>query len=274
MAKDLNLGGYQYPPPPEIGKLEVIEISRVCPEDTNNIVKLTLNQQQVSLFVKSGCRKTLLPLQRCLPAMGPLMPTQTKFRPYGTKTHLPIAGQLPATLTSRNGAQHKTTIYVIDGHRTEPLLGDADAKALGILSINKGGYQVTGSTTNPADEQIAGITANFRAAGIKLHINTPNEKGITSTEQEHITQLLEDHKEVFQGIGLLKGDQVQFHIDPSIPPVRAPYRPTPLAYRAKLSEHLDNLRQHDKIEDVDPDEHSPWISNVVITEKKTNSKFE
>lgn len=33
-----------------------------------------------------------------------------------------------------------TTIYVVQGHKIEPLLGDEDAKALGIHTVNKGGY--------------------------------------------------------------------------------------------------------------------------------------
>ena len=78
--------------------------------------------------------------------------------------------QLPVMLTSAKGAQHNTAIYVVDGHLTELLLGDTDAKALSILSINKGGHPTTGSTTEPQTEQVTGITANLCAAHISLHI--------------------------------------------------------------------------------------------------------
>ena len=87
-------------------------------------------------------------------------------------------------------------------------------------------------------------------------------------EQRRINNLLEKHSAVFSGTGLLKNEEVNFHIDPSVPPVMAPYHPIPLAYREKLSAHLQELRKADKIEDVKPQEHSPWVSNVVITEKK------
>ena len=35
---------------------------------------------------------------------------------------------------------HATPQLSMEGHQTEPLLGDSDAKALGILAINKKGH--------------------------------------------------------------------------------------------------------------------------------------
>ena len=107
-----------------INKLEVIQIHCLLPEDTHNMTQLTVNQHGIEFFVDSGCRKTLLPLQLYQPTMGPLQPSQTKFCPYSTTSYLPIAGQLPATLQTHNGATHSTTIYVIDGHRTH--MADAE----------------------------------------------------------------------------------------------------------------------------------------------------
>ena len=77
------------------------------------MTQLTVNQHGIEFFVDFRCCKTLLPLQLYQPTMGPLQPSQTKFRPYGTTSYLPIAGQLPATLQTCNGANHGTTIYVI-----------------------------------------------------------------------------------------------------------------------------------------------------------------
>ena len=53
----------------------------------------------------------------------------------------------------------------------------------------------------------------------------------------------------------------------------SPYRPVPLAYPKKLSAHLQSLREENKIEDVDPNDHCPWISNVIITEKKQKGQI-
>ena len=277
VTEDPDMEAYQFPQAPApitgIHKLEVIEIHCLLPEDTHNMTQLTVNQHGIEFFVDSRCRKTLLPLQLYQPTMGPLQPSQTKFRPYGTTSYLPIAGQLPATLQTRNGTTHSTTIYVIDGHRTEPLLGDTDAKALGILTINRDGYTKEHKKPGQHTEQVAGITSNLPAAGITINSTITKEETITPEEQARIHQLLEKHQDIFSGIGLLKDDHVNFHIDPTVPPVAAAYRPVHLAYRTKLSEHLATLQQQNKIEDVNPDDHSPWISNVVITEKKDKQQI-
>ena len=122
-------------------------------------------------------------------------------------------------------------------------------------------------------EQVAGITSNLQAEGITINSTITKDETITPEEQARIHQLLKKHQDIFSGIGLLKDDHVNFHIDPTVPPVAAAYRPVPLAYRTKLSEHLATLRQQNKIEDVNPDDHSPWISNVVITEKKDKQQI-
>lgn len=54
-----------------------------------------------------------------------------------------------------------------------------------------------------------------------------------------------------------KNEEIHFHIDHSVAPVAAPYRPIPLAYQEKLSAHLQELQKADKIEDVKPQEHTP-----------------
>ena len=97
---------------------------------------------------------------------------------------------------------------------------------------------------------------------------------VTPEEHQRTNNLVEKHSGVFSGIGLLKNEEIHFHSDPSVLPVAAPYRPIPLAYREKLSTHLQELRNADKIEDVKPQEHSPWVSNVVITEKSKLAKSE
>ena len=61
---------------------------------------------------------------------------------------------------------------------------------------------------------------------------------------------------------------MKFHIDHTVPPVAAQFKQVPVAYQSKVSQHLQELREGGKIEDVGPNEHCPWISNIVITEKK------
>ena len=247
---------------------------RIHTTQHDNTVSLHINGSQLQLFVDSGCKKTLIPLHLYQTEMGPLQPTKTRFRAYGTQTFIPVHGEIAATLRSENGAHHTTTVYIVEGHQAEPLLGDSDAKALGILAINKKGHHALPSDKDNSPEvPIAGITDNIRAAGTQLHTTKEQTNTVSPEEHERINNLLEKHSAVFSGIGLLKNEELNFHINPSVPPVMAPYRPIPLAYREKLSAHLQEPRKADKIEDVKPQEHSPWVSNVVITEKKQSGQI-
>ena len=250
---------------------DIVEVGCIHTTQHDNTVSLHINGSQLQLFVDSGCKKTLIPLHL---EMGPLQPTKTRFRAYGTQTFIPVHGEIAATLQSENGAHHTTTVYFVEGHQAEPLLGDSDAKALGILVINKKGHHaLPPDKDNSPEVPIAGITDNIRAAGIQLHTTKEQTDTVSPEEHERINNLLEKHSAVFSGIGLLKNEEVNFHIDPSVPPVTPPYCPIPLAYQEKLSAHLQELRKADKIEDVKPQEHSPWVSNVVITEKKQSGQI-
>ena len=116
---------------------------------------------------------------------------------------------------------------------------------------------------------IASITANIRAAGIQIKSQKDPDVSIPVDEQTRVQDTNDKHPSAFSGIGLLKDEKV----DQTVPPVASPYRPVPLAYQKKLSAHLQSLRKENKIEDVDPNDHCPWISNVVITEKKQKGQI-
>jgi hypothetical protein len=190
---------------------------------------------------------------------------KTKFRPYCTTDYFATLGEIPVCLNTNNSAVHSTAIYVVQVHKVESLLGDENAKALGILTINKGGYTpLTQQQATMTD--VANIQANLQASGIPVQSTKDPDVPIPPDEQARVQALIDKHPTAFSGIGLLKDEEVSFHIDQKVPPVAAPYRPIPLAYREKLSSHLQALREENKIEDVDPNEHCPWISNVVITE--------
>ena len=168
-----------------------------------------------------------------------------------------------ATLQSRNGACCHTTVYVIDGHLAEPLLGDEDAKALDILHIDAGGgtEHIDGSEALPdADvDTVAGIVHNLETAGVRVEATRSTSQNLSDRDRSRIQRIVKQHKKVFEGAGLLKDDIVSFRIDPEVPPVAAPYRPVPLAYQERLSAHLAELRSERKIEDVGPREECPIL---------------
>ena len=77
--------------------------------------------------------------------------------------------------------------------------------------------------------------------------------------------LLQKFPSLFEGVGTLQDHEVEFHIDPAIPPVCQRARLIPFHLRNKLDEELANMEEQDIIE-----EHhgpSPWVSNIVLAPK-------
>lgn len=261
----------------QMGRVNVIDIVKLQ-LTRDNLTHVKVNSHKLQLFVDSGCKRTLIPVEQYTPDMGLIHPTSIKLRPYGTTQHLAVRGEMPATLQCENGAQHQTVVYIVEGHQAEALLGDEDGKALGILNINPRG-RTPGSTT-----MVAGITANLRAAGITVRTEKAPSDEIPAEERARIDAIVQRYPqgvrvdaEAATGLvkdeSLRKEDSVQFHIDQTVPPVSAAYKPPPLAYHDRLSAHLQQLRDTDKIEDVGPNEYCPWVSNVVITEKKQKNQI-
>ena len=134
---------------------------------------------------------------------------------------------------------------------------------MGILKIIP-----SGKIESPDTESVNLVTENLNAAGITINLQLDEAEPPSQEEQQRKDRIMQQYSDVFKGIGLLNVDTAKLHIDPSIPLVVAAYRPVPLAYREKLSQHLQELRDKNKIEDVDPSQHCTWISNVVVSEKK------
>jgi len=236
--------------------------------DQSTMVKVEINSNPVEMFVDSGCNRTLLPISMYKPAMGPLEEANIKFRPYGTNVILKCHGSVTANIKTISGAKYLSKVYVIEGHLAEPLLGKQDAMALGILSIDKKGRQ-----QEAVKESVNLVANDLRAAGIKVAKETVVDENISTSAKKAIEAIIEEHSNVFAGIGLLKGEEVKFNIDPSVVPVADTFRGIPIAYQQRLSDHLQLLRDHDKIEDVDPTNYHGWKSNVVITEKATANQL-
>ena len=71
------------------------------------------------------------------------------------------------------------------------------------------------------------------------------DKHIEQTTHPKIQQVLDNNTEVFQGMGKIKGNQLQLHIDKNITPVQQPIRRLPYNTRQKVSEELKRLITND-----------------------------
>ncbi len=83
-----------------------------------------------------------------------------------------------------------------------------------------------------------------------------------------VNQLLEEYKDLFQGIGKLKDLQVKLHIDESVKPAAQPHRRIPFHIRKKVEQELEKLEKQGIIEKVSGP--TPWVSPIVVTPKPKN----
>ena len=175
------------------------------------MVHLTINKCPVKMFVDSGCERTLLPWDMYTQDMGQLEEANVQFRPYGTETILKCHGAVSSSIEARSGCKQPTNVYVVEGHQAEPLLGRRDALALGIITFDKKGKR--------PEEQVKLVANDLQSAGIKINANREATKKVDADEEQRIEQIVSKHEPMFSGIGLLKGEDVKFDIDPAIEPV-------------------------------------------------------
>eukprot|EP00112_Aurelia_sp_Birch-Aquarium-sp1_P016784 Seg383.5 transcript_id=Seg383.5/GoldUCD/mRNA.D3Y31 product="putative protein K02A2.6" protein_id=Seg383.5/GoldUCD/D3Y31 len=92
--------------------------------------------------------------------------------------------------------------------------------------------------------------------------------------KEPIQDIIDKYEKLFHGIGKFSDQQIKFNIDPTVKPVVQRERSVPLGYRHRLSEHLKELKENDVIEGpLDSTVPHDWVSNVIVTEKKTSGKI-
>ena len=87
---------------------------------------------------------------------------------------------------------------------------------------------------------------------------------------DRVASIKEDqYQEVFdRELGIIPGKH-KLRVDPSIQPVVMPDRRVPIAVRPKLKEELDRMVSLGVITPVD--EPTPWVSQLVITRKKSGA---
>ena len=96
---------------------------------------------------------------------------------------------------------------------------------------------------------------------INLHVNHVKE------EMSEHERLIRQHPNIFEGIGNLKGVEVQLHIDKEVPPIAQRARRIPFHLRKHVEKELAHLEKQGIIEDVEGP--TSWVSPLVIIPKKS-----
>ena len=144
---------------------------------------------------------------------------------------LKVMGKLEAIVES-NTRIASATFHVIKGHtNTEPLIGFQTAEDLGLVKV-----------------------AN----------TVQSKETITSN-------LLKENADLFRGIGKMKGEKVDLHVEPVITPVAQARRGILFSVRPKLEAELEILEADDIIERVE--KPTSWVSPVVITPKRSSNEI-
>lgn len=86
-----------------------------------------------------------------------------------------------------------------------------------------------------------------------------------SGEEQDANIIINKYKDVFHGLGKLKGD-ITLEIDNKITPRSEPPRRIPIALRKQLKDTLTEMEGMDVI--VKEPEHTKWTSNIVLVKKK------
>ena len=97
-----------------------------------------------------------------------------------------------------------------------------------------------------------------------LFITTTNSIATESNKSEgtgNLNEVLEKYKDRFQGIGKLKGIQVDLNVDPHFKPFAQPPHQQPFSVRQKMEEEIQHLIDQDIIEKVN--EPTRWVSPPV-----------
>ena len=256
--------------PEELRMISIV--GRVEPNDRSKEVPVKIGGIPLKLFTDTGSDHTIIPPSQYTTAMGEMVKADTKLRAWGSTTLLDVKGMIHTKLQTEKGATTNTKVYVVDGFRPEPLLGDKDAEDLGFVSFNKYGRDPT-----IEEKEYCSINRNHCIPekvrqGLNVEVTTkrPNTPEISQECKNKTMALLQTYKGSVLSdnkIGKLQCQPVSLPSNTHFQPTQPPFRNIPIHYQGKVSNLLTFLRENDVIEDVDPKEIHDCVLNTVITEK-------
>ncbi|XP_021368026.1 uncharacterized protein K02A2.6-like, partial [Mizuhopecten yessoensis] len=193
----------------------------------------------VRFKLDTGSQANILPnsLFETLGNQGKLQPSSEKLSAYSGHT-LDTLGSCQLTCQHK-GKSVKLYFHVVKTQST-PILGMRPCLDLGLIKL-----VYTCSVDSPVSK-------------------------VSDSQPLNKDTVLSEYKDVFEGIGLLKGE-CHIKTDPSVPPVVHPPRRVPLSLREGLKEELARMESLEIITKViDPTE---WVSSLVVVKKPESGKL-
>ena len=236
---------------PRINAIEEQKIYSVNAFDEyNNLpyLRIEIGGKVFKALVDSGSAVNILPypLFKNLDATKPLAPPSTQLFAYNSTSSLPTIGT--CDLPIRWSDHYSVEKFYVTNATGTPLLGYPLIKRFNIFN----------------GQNVCSLAAPPRC----ISEDDPYHQMLHKADKE-VQSIVSMYPQVFQGIGKLKGKQLEIHIDPSVRPVAQNPRRTPFAIRKTVEDEIQKMLDDDIIEaHVGPSE---WVSPIVVVPKDGGS---
>ncbi len=167
--------------------------------------------------------------------------TTTKTFPYNSSPPVRFIGKFQALVQTKK-RYTVATFFVVGDDDSGNLMSAQTAQELGLIELH---------LNKLSAQKSPGETPTF-----------------PKTKDKDLIKILEKNKEVFNGLGKLKGQKIILNIDETVQPTAEPQRRIPYHIREKVKHAIKELEKDDIIEKVPPTQATPWISAIVAVPKK------
>ena len=225
--------------------------------NSNNVRNLNEeSSDENEYFFQIGCDHQLFPIRCGETELDVLIDSGSRLNIIDERD---LAMLDPKPVLKRSG----TRIFAYDSSRPLTVLGSFNTM-VGSDNYNKVNakfHVVRGDGGSILGKKTA-IELDLLRVGPQTNYNVVAPLDSLSPE---IKKIIDEHKEVFQGIGKLKDFQLKLHVDPNAPPVQQSFRRIPFHTRKKVEDELFRLEALGIIERVEGP--TTWVNQMVVTER-------
>ena len=260
---------------------EIFTLQALHPDSSDNSARLSLqlNGFPTTLLIDSGASVNVLPLlvyQKVKQQGSKPEPTSTRIYPYGSTHPLEVLGKCHITVDAYG--KRALVEFVIVNHKGTAILGRDTSLAMGVLHVGPlnhhthGLYRLTSELENPANAIHADAPASKAVSPTRFKVTPTTEPNPIPEPRSlpaalRLNTILSDYRQVFEGLGRVKGVEVEIHMKKGTIPVVHPPSRVPVHLREALNKELDIQESLGIIEPVEGP--TPWVSRIVVVPKST-----
>ena len=243
------------------------------------LVPTIITQECPFLLIDSGASVNVLPLhvyQKVKQQGSEVLPTSTRIYPYGSSQPLETLGKCHDTVDAFG--KRSLVKFVIVNHKGATILGRDSSVAMGVLHVGPPNHPTRGLYKLASEQE---NTANT------VHTDPPTPNVVSPPHPDHpatidqnpipelhslptslrLNTILSKYHQVFEGLGRVKGVEVEIHMKKGTIPVVHPLSRVPVHLREALNKELDIQESLGIIEPVEGP--TPWVSRIVVVPKST-----